>query len=753
MVGDIKQSIYRFRQADPTIFIGKFHEYKKSEKDKLILLNQNFRSRVEILDFVNDIFKNLMKEELGEINYNEDVFLNKGSDFLPRKDSVEFNIIEKKPEEEIEDELQELKTNEIEARFIAERVKKIVGEKTFDPKNNSWIDIGYKDIVILLRSASGWASVFEEVFYDEGIPFYSDITSSYFDTVEIKIMTNLLKLIDNIRQDIPLLSIMRSVIGKFTTDEIIKIRTETLSKEYYKAVFEYKDCFDDDLSYKIKEFLNKIYDWRTRARNTNLSRLIWEILVETDYYYFNGALPNGNIRQGNLKLLTDRAFDFEKEGYSDILDFIDYFERIKKSSGDMTTAKLLGENDNVVRLMTIHKSKGLEFPVVICAGLNKRFNLSDLRDEIILNKICGIAPKYINLEKYIFKETLPRYASKIQIRKENISEEMRILYVALTRAVDRLILVGTIDNFEKWWQKCNDDKANYYNISTKNNYLDWIGMIVSESDKYEVNKISINEFTEFENNVYTKPKDHLQKEFFEKYSIAEYEKIKTKYSFVYPYYEKKLLPDKVTVTDIKELNLRNEKSVRYKIPNLKEIPAYKGKKLGFTPAEIGTITHSVLQLIGLKIDMTKEYIKESVSLMVEKKQLTKEEAEVVEVDKIYAFYNSKLGRRMLVSTKIKREQPFIVKKRIEKLIEREKSKLFQEVLVQGIIDCYFYENGKIILIDYKTDRAFSNNRDSIIKHYAPQVLEYKEALEILTKTKVHETYLYLLNNSEEIKIE
>ncbi|MDP3386489.1 MAG: helicase-exonuclease AddAB subunit AddA [Eubacteriales bacterium] len=751
MVGDVKQSIYRFRQADPTLFIDKYNLYR-SENDtydnKLVLLNRNFRSRPEILDFINDIFQNIMHEDCGEIDYDADSFLLSGDVFEKKEDSVEINVLEKRPVDELDEELQELKTNQLEASFIVSRIKELVGD------NSS--KIKYMDIVILLRSAARWSSVFEEVFFDNDIPLYSDISSSYFDTMEIKVMINLLRLLDNSKQDIPLLSVMKSHIGGFSIDELIRIRVIHPINGYHEAIHKYTLTYDDYLSEKIKGFLSRINDWKWRSRHTKLGSLIWEILTETNYYYFNGMLPNGNMRQGNLRLLADRAGIYEAEGNTGIFDFIAYLEKIGQSYGDMSTAKLLGENDNVVRLMTIHKSKGLEFPIVICAGLSKRFNMTDLNDQIIISKKCLVAPKFIDPEKRIFRETLPRYASKIQMRNESISEEMRVLYVALTRAIDKLILVGTVNSFEKWVQKCTEESCDYYHIVSKRNYFDWIGIVLMNHypDRYSVKRVSITDIESVnaknKPDEYTSVKRELEKTIINTEMITMFDK---RFNWEYKHKKNHSLPGKITVTDIKNINSKNQNEFRYKIPFMQEVPLFRSKILGFTPAEIGTITHSVLQLIRLKDPISIDYINEFVEGMVKRKQLTEEEAKVVETDKIFNFYCSELGSRMLKSNTIKREQPFILKKSIREILQTDDDDSEEFIYVQGIIDCYFYEDNEIVLIDYKTDRTNEDGVDELLDRYKMQIQTYREALDALTGKRVKESYLYLLNISKAVRID
>ena len=751
MVGDVKQSIYRFRQADPTLFIDKYNRYKaenNTDNNQLVLLNRNFRSRPGILEFINDVFQNIMSEACGEIDYDTDSFLLSGGVFDHKKDSVEINVLEKRPVDEMDDELQEMKTNQLEANFIVGRIKALVGDESSE--------VDYKDIVILLRSAVRWSSVFEEVFYDNEIPFYSDLSNNYFETMEIKVMINLLRLLDNSKQDIPLLSVMKSHIGGFNIDELIRIRLAYPRNDYHEAIHYYSNLSDDDLGKKIKGFIDKLNNWKWRSRHTKLGSLIWEILMETDLYYFYGMLPNGRIRQGNLRLLADRAGFFEAEGNTGIHDFIAYLEKVGQSFGDMSSAKLLGENDNVVRLMTIHKSKGLEFPVVICAGLSKRFNMTDLNDQIIISKKCLVAPKFIDTNRRLFRETLPRYASKIQMSKESISEEMRVLYVALTRAIDKLILVGTVNNFDKWVQKCKEESCDYYHIISKRNYLDWLGLVLLNHypDKYDIKTINIMELENLGGKRASLDFIAVQKEL-ERTAIDEssFVNFDNRFKWEYRHQVNHSLPGKITVTDIKNITSKNQNDFRYRVPLLKEVPLFRSKVGGFTPAEIGTITHTVLQLIKLRDHITMDYILEFIDEMVRKNQLTEEESRVVEVDRIFDFYCSELGRRMLKSNMIKREQPFIVKKTVGSILDADYLDSNEFVYVQGIIDCYFYEGDEIVLIDYKTDRTNEERTNELIERYGTQIRTYREALSELTGKRVKESYLYLLNISKAIIID
>lgn len=779
MVGDVKQSIYRFRLADPSIFNEKSNSYPNFEDNSLnirIDLNQNFRSRKEILESINYIFCNIMSRKLGEVDYTEEVFLNSGAVFNEDDDkSTEIYLIDKnsKSDEEIDDEIKSLKTAELEAYFTVEKVKELLEQKTYNPIKKESRDIELKDIVILMRSVSNWAGIFEEIFSDEGIPFYYDGGAGYLETIEIQVMLNLLKIIDNIRQDIPLLSVMRSPIGNFTTEDLVKIRVLNPKYNYIDAVYDYKNKVNDSLGEKLGKFITKLEGWKKRSRYTHLSDFIWEILMETGYYYFVGVLPRGNMRQANLRLLTDKAYEFEKTSMSGLFNFLRYIEKLNISSGDMGTAKTLGENDNVVRLMSVHKSKGLEFPVVIMCGLNKRFNKTDTTKNILKHKIYGIAPKYINSTERIYKETFSRIAIKNVIKLENLSEEMRVLYVAMTRAVDKLLLIGTIDNLEakvKKWQK----GPSLYNIYSEDSYLDWIctclfkektlddveeiikndnNYKIGENEnfsKWKINKIDLFNIKKKDNGSIN-VKDQRLKEimgFKVNKNSKMTEEINNRLNFQYFFNKSINVPTKLSVTDIKVLQEEKLDRINYKIPTLRNIPQFKEED--FTKAEIGTIVHFVMQHLLLNKGLSFEEISFQINNMVAKKMLTDKEAAIVEVEKIVHFFNTDIGKRMLHSNYVKREVPFVIKKKAKEILCSLDEK--DIILIQGIIDCFFYEDGEVVIIDYKTDDISQFGVEKVKNEYKLQILYYKEAVEKITNKKVKACYLYLFDLGEAVKI-
>lgn len=800
MVGDVKQSIYRFRLSDPTIFNEKSSSYPVADgpgDNRRIDLTQNFRSRKEILSGINYVFNSIMNKTLGEVDYNENVFLNPGAEF---KESciecgdcfTELTIIDKDSSEaeDLEDEIKSMKTAELEAAVAVQKIKELLQKDKNEPvkkdkHTNEIIEavpqkIDFKDIVILMRSVSGWAGIFEEIFNDRGIPFYYDGGAGYFETIEIQSILNLLRIIDNIRQDIPLLSVMRSTIGLFTTDEIVQIRVRNPKYNFIDALYEYKNNCRDELAEKLKHFIDKVEEWKKRSRYMHLNDFIWEVLMETNYYYFVGLLPNGKIRQANLRMLTDKAFDFEKTSMSGLFNFLRYVEKLKISSGDTGSAKTLGENDNVVRLMSVHKSKGLEFPVVLMCGLNKKFNKTDASKSILRHKLYGIAPKYINYEERIYRETFPRTAIKNIIKIENLSEEMRVLYVAMTRAVDRLILIGTVDRFEskiKKWQK----GPSLYNIYCQDSFLDWIctslfknadsdeilrtvndcGLIyeakysVNNSSyltKWNINKITLSQISKKSGEETVNKAVRIREiENFKNNEHSNWKKeIDRRLKYKYAYINSVNVPTKLSVTDLKVLKKEKLERVKYKIPVLRDIPQFKEGDSEFTKAEIGTIVHFVMQHLNIKESLSVENITLQVNKMVHKKLLTEREAEAVNVEMLHEFFLTDIGKRMKASHCVKREVSFVIKKNADEIINSlDKNDV---ILIQGIIDCYFYENDQVVIIDYKTDEIIDGNFESVKNEYRTQILSYKEAVEKISNKNVKACYLYLFDIGQAVEI-
>ena len=515
MVGDVKQSIYKFRQARPELFLEKYKTYSlddANDKGLKIQLFKNFRSRENILDFTNTIFANIMSEALGEIEYSEEEYLNLGANWGEKENSLdmqyaiknEIDIIDLKEQEKPSDydedsqqkdeetensEVQEnLEDIEIEAKFVAKKIKELVDSKfqVFDLKEQKYRNIKYRDIAILLRSTKGKAPIFEKELIEKDIPVYSDMSSEYIDTMEIQTILSLLKIIDNPMQDIPLVTVMRSIIGKFTDDELVEIRLADRHSDFYTAVLKSKLSVSTELKEKIDRFLADLDKWREEQEYLSLDELIWKIYEDTGFLNYMGVLPNGMLRQENLKMLFERAKQYETASFKGLFNFIRFIERLHSSSGDLSSAKMIGENEDVVRIMSIHKSKGLEFPIVFLASSSSQFNLMDLNKDILLDQEIGLGVKYIDYDMQVKYDTLTKLALRNKELNSVYSEEMRILYVALTRAKEKLYITGLSKDFSKAKEnmenmisiyKKQKGKINPILIKKYKTYLDWILMV------------------------------------------------------------------------------------------------------------------------------------------------------------------------------------------------------------------------------------------------------------------------------------
>lgn len=411
MVGDVKQSIYKFRQAMPELFLKKYETYekkenRKSEEDLKIQLFKNFRSKQNILQFTNLIFEDIMSQDLGDINYDQEEFLNLGANYPEsnQNEKIEIHLIDPvTPEEgeeleninEEEEEEEKIEDVELEAKFVANQLQKLVEDKfqVWDKKQETYRDIQYRDMVILLRSTSKVAPVYEQELLNLQIPVFSDSSQEYLDSIEIQTIMSLLKIIDNPIQDIPLVTVMRSHIGKFTDNELITIRLTDQQDNFYTCLQKAKLSVEKSFKEKIDTFLAMLQHWRKEQEYLALDELIWKIYSDTGYYHYVGLMPNGKMRQANLRMLFERAKQYETASFKGLYHFIHFIEKLKLSSGDMGAAKIIGENDNVVRIMSIHKSKGLEFPVVFLASTGKQFNLMDLNQNLLLHQELGIRCK------------------------------------------------------------------------------------------------------------------------------------------------------------------------------------------------------------------------------------------------------------------------------------------------------------------------------------------------------------------------
>ncbi|HGM3456975.1 helicase-exonuclease AddAB subunit AddA [Clostridioides difficile] len=839
MVGDVKQSIYRFRQAKPELFLQKYNNYndKKGSSHRKIMLYKNFRSREEVVDAVNYIFENIMNENIGEIEYTEKERLNLGANFNVDTDeksiiggATEIHLIQKdnkldddiindkddrinNKENEIEEE-EKLDNIQLEARMVGNIIKDLMKvnedgkiQKVYDKGIDGYRPVEFRDIVILLRATSAWAPVFADELMNMDIPTYADVGVGYFDTIEIKTILSLLQIIDNPMQDIPLISVLKSPIFGFTPEDLIDIRVQSKDKIFYevlKSTAEYDGFTDsqnenksefipsEECINKSKDFLIKLKEFKEKSMYMSTDEFIWYLYTRTGYYAYVGALPGGSQRQANLKVLFERAKQFEETSLKGIFNFVNFIEKLKKSSSDMGSAKTLGENANVVRIMSIHKSKGLEFPVVICSAMGKNFNTQDFKKSILYHHNLGYGPQFVDYERRISFPSIAKEALKSKINIENLSEEMRVLYVAFTRAKEKLIITGSTrniqDSIKRWSNGVESlDTISQYEILKGKNFLDWIMPCVLKHRDLSnlLEEVGLDAVFSVEHNskwygklwnkndILVEKKSDEEKEsieeILEKIDVDSpdsnyYSEIEEKLNYIYPYEFSTRKPATISVTEIKKIQNNYEEELINTIFEQKVIlkkPLFiqnEEEREKISGTERGTIVHLVMEVLDLKNVSSVNDIKSQIRGFVSKGIITEKQASIVNPYKIYKFFASNIGKRMLNAEIINREKSIYAQVNMkdiyiyEKLINNDDKKLYdnESVMLRGIVDAYFEEDNQIVLVDYKTDFVNEENINQIIEKYKKQLDLYADIIETLTGKSVKEKCIYLFGVDEAV---
>ncbi|WP_309296618.1 helicase-exonuclease AddAB subunit AddA [Niallia sp. NCCP-28] len=809
MVGDVKQSIYRFRLAEPNLFLSKYLRFQEREDSGYkIDLAKNFRSRKEVLDGTNFIFKQIMGAVVGEIEYDESAELVKGASY-PEETSYPINLIlvnQKNTEKEDGDKSQvdneeydakDLEQSVLEARVIAKQVTELLENhhEVYDPKTKSYRPIRYKDMVILLRSMT-WAPQIMEELKQFNIPTYANLTTGYFESTEVNITMSLLKVIDNPYQDIPLASIMRSPIMGLNEEELSRIRIANKQGSFYDAVqaFLYEKGNQEEALYdKIRPFFDMLQNWRTQARQGEVSALIWKLYRDTHFYDFVGGLPGGNQRQANLRALYDRARQYEATSFRGLFRFLRFIERMRDRGNDLGAARALTEQEDVIRIMTIHSSKGLEFPVVFLAGIGRNFNTMDLKKSFLLDKDLGVATNYIHVKNRISYPALAQIAFKKKKKMELLAEEMRVLYVALTRAKEKLVLVGSVKDIEKskekWRQMTSHNNwlLDEFDRASANSYLDWIGpalvrhqkntplhsenfysfpSIAEHPSSWNIHILSTENVLELQHDQEQEDNEWLKTVTAGKKIDKESpfkQQLKETFTWKYSYLDSTVFRSKQSVSELKRQGEKQDEEGGKELLKKENKPLWnrprflQEKKL--TPAEKGTAMHMVMQHINLKEMITAKYIERLVEEMVTKELLTKEQGEVIEASAIVSFFESEIGKRMRNADKVVREIPFNIAYSASQ-IYKDWSGNDESVLVQGIIDVYFEDEKGSVLLDYKTDtitgkykEGFIEAKPVLLKRYRQQIDLYTDALEKILKRKIDEKYLFFLDGGNSLKMD
>lgn len=797
MVGDVKQSIYKFRQARPELFLEKYRTYSKEDSlYQKVDLHKNFRSRKQVLGFVNFLFRKIMREEIGGIDYGENEKLNPGMEFPSYENESVFDtelllVTEEKSEEDgLEKEEREYTQRELEAKAIAGEIKKMISEdstvKIFDKEENIYRTPRFEDIVILLRTMSGWSEVFTDILEQEGIPAFAEKQSGYFSAQEVRVVLNLLRIIDNPRQDIPLACVLYSSIYHFADEELAEMKSCCRQREWYDILTDYAQNGENTgIRQKVNDFLADLREYRELAGYVSIRDLIRHILDHTGYLQYVLAMQGGEKKEGNLLMLMQKAEDFESTSYHGLFQFNRYMERLHKYEIDFGEAGINGENEDTVRIMSIHKSKGLEFPVVFVSGLGKKFNKQDTRNAVIIHPDLGLGPDFIDPVLRIKSPTLQKKVIQKQMILESMAEELRVLYVALTRAKEKLFLTGLVKNPEKQLEKwrmaeAGEEKLRYIWMAGAESFLDFIipavlghpsfysileeyGITAGEcacsgqSLPFSVSFIKIQSLVMKE--TYRQIKGVLKKEQLLNwdsdtvYNEEVRRQLRERLEYIYPYEKEYDICAKVSVSELKRLGQeeKEEPAVFVLEENREEeepaeiIPKFISGEEKIKAVDLGILYHKVMEEIRLETAAEIKDVEEELKKMERAKKITPAERKAVNIKQIVQLLKSSLAGRMKEAAgkgKLYREQPFVLGLKANEVNKNYNSE--ELVLVQGVIDVYFEEEDGIVLMDYKTDfiKKAEDGEKMLRERYHLQLDYYQKALENASGKKVKEKWIY-----------
>ncbi len=774
MVGDVKQSIYSFRLANPDIFTEKYNTYslEKGAKNERIDLFKNFRSREEVLDGINFIFMQLMQKDFGGIDYDERAMLHVGADFpmyvgeASCGGAVEVDVIESKTakdEEDSSDDDEDMSGIQKEMSFVADRINSLMYGKdrleVYDASIGDYRELQYSDIVILIRKKK-FGQDFIEALGERGIPASAEAGGSFLDTSEVMTILSFLRIIDNPRQDVPLSAVLHSPVYALSSDDLLTIKLESGDEEYWDCVLNYQERGTNErIKNILSDFVSSLTKWRNMSIDESINDLIWTIYTDTGYYDLVGVMPEGKKRQTNLMRLVKKASDYDSISYKGLFDFIRYIEKINKN--DLKIESVSGTESSGVRVMTIHKSKGLEFPVVFLSGCGSGFNKTDFKDNVIIHKNLGIGSEYIDEETRVKYNTVPRAVITEASRMDMAAEEARILYVAMTRAKEKLIITGHANlskaKIAKWNMFSGRTEVTLpaFESASCSNYMDWIIMALARhrcgekicdlcfeppqdmnnglydhKSEFDINFIStVSEAEKLNEDESTYIESEEERAFIR-------EQIAARLSWQYPYEIETGIPGSVSVSDVKKLR-------GTKFSHTIRKPDFYADEKGLSAAEAGTAVHKVIE----HMDFSKKYdyndIKKLVEILNKSAVLSDEEAKAVSFKRIKMFADSDIYQRILNADKVYKEEAFTVTVTPGDIYKKDEYMDMDEgVVLHGRIDCYFVENGEIVLLDYKTDRYNEESEEEFHERYDIQMELYKNALQKVTGMRVKECYIY-----------
>ncbi|MBQ9768282.1 MAG: helicase-exonuclease AddAB subunit AddA [Lachnospiraceae bacterium] len=803
MVGDVKQSIYKFRMAKPELFMKKYDEYELEGPYRKIVLGKNFRSRRAVVDAVNDIFFCLMKKEFGGVAYDAAAKLYLGAAYpwdgeetAPEAEQYKAELILTELENGAEE---EEGTDRIvrEAMTVGAKIKQLIAEQLpiyerdeigeDGEKKPVTHPVSYGDITILFRAMSGYAEPFLEVFTELGIPTVVETKSGYFNAQEVAVVLNALRVIDNPRQDIPLVSVLRSEMAGLTEEELAMVRIAAKEREdgvrrsFYEAVCDFAEEEEwvtegeKSAAEKLKRFLECFEALRTLATYAGVPEVLTELYRRTAYPDYMRVKPAGERRVENLSMLVVKAKKFEESSYSGIFDFVRYIDRLMKYDMDTGEAQSAAGED-AVRLMSIHKSKGLEAPVVIVAGLSKQFNRMDIRAELVMHPDLGIGMDFRDEVLRVKAPTLFKKVIAGRLNYEMLSEELRIFYVALTRAKEKLILSATVpseaDFVKSMEQEAAEGQASYLSLYSANSYLDFLKLplrrCVEHGTLCIMNACRADELAE-DAVLSAEGEALLRRERFAVLSATETKDVKDvgvaqeleerkNYRYPYPICHGKM---KLSVSELKKAAYQEEvqEELFPETEPEKTVPRFlqETKEEKVSGSERGTLYHRIMECM----DFCRDYpdvaaVTAELRRLIEEGLLRADAEELVSPKKIFGFFDSMLGARMQLAARrgaLRKEQPFVIGLPYGEVYKEEGAEENKDyVMVQGIIDACFEENGAWVLVDYKTDSVKENVREVLTTRYRTQLEYYAQALRQMTGTPVADRVIYAFTNGEAFSV-
>lgn len=795
MVGDIKQSIYGFRGAKVDLFNKKYTNFKKVDdityidtNENKILLYDNYRSRNEVINFINFVFKNIMIKGISNIEYTPEEYLNCSSNYETVKNEnenfegeVNLSIVLNYEE----DSEKSVESDEIECNLIIDYINKIINSedmvyKIYDKSINTYRKVEYRDIVILIRNING--SYISKLLYEKlkeyDIPSYFDGGSQFFDRIEVITVMSLLKIINNPIDDVDIITVLKSEIFNFSNNDLVYIRYVNNNDYLYNNIKHILSlhCEDEDKVFLNDEFsitydkfktlydrcmffVKKINEYREKSLFMKIDEFIWFIYKDSKYYFLLSSMEDGLDKQANLRIIFNKAKEFRSSSFSGLFNFIEYLNYSNRIGDDTLVPKNISENENVVRIMSVHKSKGLEFPIVILCNTSGRFNFKDLMSSMILHDDFGIGLNHMDYNLNLETELFMKNIMKEDYKQKIISEELRILYVALTRAKEKLFITGTY-NSDKDFKRVED-------IHKCRSYLDFLcNALMKHKDgevilNYPCNVLSYNDLNdrEFKINIYNRTNftKHKMKENIDKNiklddiideDSSRYDYINNIFNFKYDYDDTINMPINLSVSEILSYGEEERLNINFKVP--KFIDDINNEKV-YTSLDIGNLYHFFMQNISLKSNIDYEYLESELNRMLDSEMISSEDVKYLNIYKVLKFFESNLGKRVIECfnkdrEKVYREFEFLMNHRVDKINEN------NDLRIQGIIDLFFFDGDKIVLVDYKTDKNIFNDNKVIPNRYKEQLYYYKIALNKIFNVDVSESYIYSFENNKAFKV-